>query len=57
MQHKHTFEAVDWTFRDLTGVDKPYGGVVVVMGGDFIQVLPIIPKGSRGQIVEASLNR
>ncbi len=34
MQHKHAFEAVDRTFRDLTGLDRPFGGVVVVMGGD-----------------------
>ena len=57
MQHKHTFQAVDRTFRDLTGLNKPFGGVVVVMGGDFRQVLPVIPKGTRGQIVDASLNR
>ncbi len=57
MQHKHTFEAVDRTFQDLTGLDRPFGGVVVVMGGDFRQVLPVIPKGSRAQIVQASLNR
>ena len=57
MQHKHTFEAVDQTFQDLIGVDKPFGGVVVVMGRDFRQVLPVIPMESRGQIVEASLNR
>jgi ATP-dependent DNA helicase PIF1 len=57
MQHKHAFEAVDRTFRDLTGLNRPFGGVVVVMGGDFRQVLPVIPKGSRAQIVQASLNR
>ncbi len=57
MQHKHAFEAVDRTFRDVTGLDRPFGGVVVVMGGDFRKVLPVIPKGSRAQIVQASLNR
>jgi hypothetical protein len=57
MQHKFTFEAVDRTLRDLTQVDKPFGGKVVVMGGDFRQVLPVIPRASRAQIVEACLNR
>ncbi len=57
MQHKHAFEAVDRTLRDLSGLNRPFGGVVVVMGGDFRQVLPVIPKGSRAQIVQASLNR
>ena len=57
MQHKYTFEAVDRTLRDLTQVDKPFGGKVVVMGGDFRQVLPVIPRASRAQIVEACLNK
>ena len=57
MQHKHTFEAVDRTFKDLTGIDKPFGGKVVIMGGDFRQVLPVIPRAGRTQVVEASLNR
>jgi hypothetical protein len=57
MQHKFTFEAVDRTLRDLTRVDKPFGGKVVVMGGDFRQVLRVIPRASRTQIVEACLNR
>jgi ATP-dependent DNA helicase PIF1 len=25
----------------------PFGGKVVVLGGDFRQILPVIPKGSR----------
>jgi len=57
MQHKFTFEAVDRTLRDLTQVDKPFGGKVMIMGGDFRQVLFVIPRASRAQIVHASLNR
>ncbi len=29
-----------------TRLNRPFGGVVVVMGGDFRQVLPVIPKGA-----------
>ena len=36
--------------------DKPFGGKCVVMGGDFRQILPVIPRGSRGQIVDACIN-
>jgi len=35
MMHKFVFEAVDRTFRDITQVDKPFGGKVFVFGGDF----------------------
>ena len=37
--------------------ELPFGGKIVVFGGDFRQVLPIVRKGSRAQIVDASLRR
>jgi hypothetical protein len=33
MMHKFAFEAVDRTFRDITQVDKPFGGKIFVFGG------------------------
>ncbi len=58
MMHKHVFEAVDKTFRDIMGrPDMLFGGKVVVLGGDFRQILPVVPRGNRGQIVGASLKR
>ncbi|PWZ17976.1 hypothetical protein Zm00014a_012873 [Zea mays] len=35
--------------------DLPFGGKTIVFGGDFRQVLPVVRKGSRAQIVAASL--
>lgn len=55
--NKHVFEAVDRTFRDLLGVDVPFGGKVVVFGGDFRQVLPVIPRAAAPQIVASCINR
>ena len=57
MAHKFAFEAVDRTFRDLTKVDKPFGGIIIVFGGDFRQILPVVIRGTRGQIVDACLKR
>jgi ATP-dependent DNA helicase PIF1 len=37
--------------------DLPFGGKTVVFGGDFRQVLPVVRKGSRAQIVGASLRK
>ncbi|KAJ8651412.1 hypothetical protein O0I10_013044 [Lichtheimia ornata] len=34
----------------------PFGGKVVVFGGDFRQVLPVIPNATRPQIVSQALN-
>ncbi|GJV77693.1 ATP-dependent DNA helicase PIF1 [Tanacetum coccineum] len=62
MIHKHCFEALDRTLRDILRLSDPsneeklFGGKVVVFGGDFRQILPVIPKGSRHDIVNASLN-
>ena len=62
MANKYCFEALDRTMRDLLRFsnplsnDLPFGGKVVVFGGDFRQILPVIPKGSRQDIVNASLN-
>ncbi|XP_042027196.1 uncharacterized protein LOC121774371 [Salvia splendens] len=62
MIHKHCVEAVDRTFRDIMRVcnerstDKPFGGKTVVFGGDFRQILPVVPKGSRQDVVNAALN-
>jgi hypothetical protein len=51
MQHWDIHEAVDHTFRDICNcTDKPFGGLSIVFGGDFQQILPVIPKGSRGQM-------
>src|SRR5487761_412025 len=56
MQHRHNMEAVDRTFRDiLNNSEKPFGGLTVVFGGDFQQILPVIIQGSRGQTVGACI--
>jgi hypothetical protein len=57
MQHRHAIEAVERTLRDLLDNPCPFGGITVVFGGDFQQILPVVPKGSREDIVGASMRR
>ncbi len=63
MAHKHVFEAVNRTLQHVMGAVDPalkdmlFGGKVVVMGGDFMQILHVVPRGTKGQIVDASLKR
>ncbi|KAG0586650.1 hypothetical protein KC19_2G106400, partial [Ceratodon purpureus] len=57
MQHRHCAEAVDRSLRDIRDSNSPFGGVTVVFGGDFRLILPVIPRGSRPQIVGACLRR
>ncbi|XP_049394651.1 uncharacterized protein LOC125858930 [Solanum stenotomum] len=57
MAKRHTIETVDRSFRDIMDSDIPFGGKVMVFGGDFHQVLPIVPKSTRAKKVDASLVR
>jgi hypothetical protein len=59
MQHKFAIEALDRTLKDILRLpdqpDKPFGGITVFFGGDFRQTLPVVPRGSRHQILGASI--
>ncbi|AQK55106.1 hypothetical protein ZEAMMB73_Zm00001d051768 [Zea mays] len=56
MTKRQAIEALDNSMRDIMGrPELPFGGRTVVFGGDFRQVLPVVRKGSRAQIVAASL--
>ena len=49
-------EALDNNLRDIMDhLELPFGGKTVVFGGDFRQVLPVVQRGSRAQVVGASL--
>ncbi|XP_050121397.1 uncharacterized protein LOC126599088 [Malus sylvestris] len=55
MAHKFAFETLDQTFKDIIGVDLPFGGKVMIFGRDFRQVLPVVPKGTRSELMQASM--
>ncbi|XP_028777507.1 uncharacterized protein LOC114734111 [Neltuma alba] len=55
MVQRYCIEAFDRTLKDIMHFDHPFGGKCVVMGGDFRQILPVIPKGSRADIINACI--
>lgn len=59
MQHKYCFEVVHRLLVDLRSSthDVLFGGVPVILGGDFAQILPVVPNGSRADIVSACLQK
>lgn len=63
MTNKYCFEALDKSLRDILPkpkydkMDTPFSNMNMVFGGDFRQVLPVIPKGSRQDIVRVSLKQ
>jgi len=62
MMNRMCFEAFDITLRDImrnvddANNDKPFGGKAFVLGGDFRQILLVIKKGSRFDIIKSAIN-
>lgn len=63
MQYRYSFECLDRSLRDIMkSVDSkrfhiPFGGITVVLGGDFRQILPVIPRESRSEVVSACITK
>ncbi|XP_035837311.1 uncharacterized protein LOC110893612 [Helianthus annuus] len=63
MMQKFAFEALDKTLRDILGFcsttnrERAFGGMPILLGGDFRQILPVIPKGKREDVVQACINK
>ncbi|KAH0611538.1 uncharacterized protein H6S33_010803 [Morchella sextelata] len=57
MQHKYCFEAVSRTLNDINDANDGalFGNIPVVLGGDYVQILPVVRRGNRGPIVAACL--
>lgn len=52
---KYVFDILDKKLRELTGIDEPFGGKIVVIGGDFRQTLPIQPRANRTELLDLSI--
>ena len=57
MIHRHAAECIDRTLRDVCSCELPFGGRVIVFGGDFRQILPVIRHSTTAQVVSACINR
>jgi len=63
MTNKQCFEALDRSLRDILSEKEqslqniPFGGKVVVLGGDPKQILPVIQNATKAQIINASIFR
>ena len=57
MTKRQAVETLDRSLQDIMECSLPFGGKVVVFGEDFRQVLPVVTRGTRAQITDATLLR
>ena len=58
MLSSHALSLIDRLLRDVMHVpDIPFGGKCILIGGDFRQVLPVVPRGTKVDILMATVKR
>ena len=55
MFNKNTLECLDRTLKDLRNTDKLFGGITLVLSGDWRRILPVLKMGNGAKIVDSSL--
>jgi ATP-dependent DNA helicase PIF1 len=55
MAHKRALEALDRTLKDLRKDLRCFGGVMILLSGDFRQTLPVIPRSTAADQINACL--
>ena len=53
--HRKVIEAIDTTLKDIRSSSEVMGGLLTLLCGDFLQILPVIRQGTRANIVDACL--
>ena len=46
MSHVHQVDCVDHSLWDIMKIDKPFGGIAIIFGGDPCQILPVVHHGN-----------
>jgi ATP-dependent DNA helicase PIF1 len=57
MASVHALNCVDRLLKEIMGNDRPFGGKVLVLGGDFRQCLPIVPRANKAGILEECIKQ
>ncbi|XP_050338325.1 ATP-dependent DNA helicase PIF6-like [Bactrocera neohumeralis] len=55
MTHKKSLEALDRTLKDIRGNAGIFGGALILLSGDFRQTLPVIPRSTPADEINACL--
>ena len=52
---RKALEIVDKTLQDVCNNNLPFGGKLLVLGGDFRQILPVVKNGCRSTIIQETI--
>ncbi|UYV84557.1 hypothetical protein LAZ67_X002608 [Cordylochernes scorpioides] len=55
MAHKKSLEALNRTLKDLRGNEQLFGGALILLAGNFRQTLPVIPRSTPADELNAYL--
>ncbi len=55
MSHRKGFESLDRTLQDIREDQRHFGGITLLLCGDFRQTLPVVPQGTRADEVKACI--
>lgn len=51
----HALRCINILLQEVMGNKTPFGGKVLILGGDFRQTLPVVPRGGKADIIAASI--
>lgn len=57
MSHKKALEAANRMLKDVRANDDLFGGIVIILAGDFRQTLPVIPRSTPRDEIDACLKQ
>ncbi|XP_054289208.1 uncharacterized protein LOC129004674 [Macrosteles quadrilineatus] len=57
MLPKYGLDCMDELLRDLSDRNSPFGGKIMILGGDFRQCLPVQPRANRTELLDLSIKK
>ena len=55
MVSKPCIEFIDEFLKSITNSTEPFGGKIIVTGGDFRQILQVLPHAGKSEIIQNSI--
>ena len=55
MAHKGGLEALNKSLKEIRRSDKLFGGVTMLLSGDMRQILPVVPRGTPADELDACI--